>query len=156
MQGQVIGITSSKIASTEYEGMGFAVPSNTATETANSLIKNGYVEGRAKIGIEYHPISAYSSANAILSALNEKGYENANGAMVIQNIKDESDLNGKVKQYDMIVAVNGETLTSVDVLTSVLAKSKPGDTVKLTIARVNGNRIETFDVDCKLIEDKNQ
>ncbi|MBD5082636.1 MAG: trypsin-like serine protease, partial [Clostridiales bacterium] len=38
MQGQVIGINSSKIAATEYEGMGFAIPSNTAIATANSLI----------------------------------------------------------------------------------------------------------------------
>ena len=39
MQGQVIGINSSKIASTDYEGMGFAVPSNTAVDTANSLFR---------------------------------------------------------------------------------------------------------------------
>ncbi|MDE6124908.1 MAG: trypsin-like peptidase domain-containing protein, partial [Eubacterium sp.] len=51
MQGQVIGVNSSKIAATEYEGMGFAVPSDTAIETANSLIRVGYVEGRAKLGI---------------------------------------------------------------------------------------------------------
>ena len=43
MQGQVIGVNSSKIAATEYEGMGFAVPSDTAIETANSLIRVGYV-----------------------------------------------------------------------------------------------------------------
>lgn len=66
MQGQVIGINSSKIASTEYEGMGFAVPSNTAVSTANSLIKSGYVEGRAKLGITYNNISSYSNASAIL------------------------------------------------------------------------------------------
>ena len=72
MQGQVIGINSSKIASTEYEGMGFAVPSNTAVSTANSLIKSGYVEGRAKLGITYNNISSYSNASAILSALSEK------------------------------------------------------------------------------------
>lgn len=155
MQGQVIGINSSKIASTEYEGMGFAVPSNTAVETANSLIKNGYVAGRAKIGIQYNTLSNYNSAQSILNALAQQGYENAAGTMVIQVIDDESDLKNKgIQQYDMIVAVNGNTLTSVDVLTSVLAKSKPGDTVKLTIARIEGNQINTFDVECKLIESK--
>ena len=69
MQGQVIGINSSKIASTEYEGMGFAVPSSTAVDTANSLIKNGYVAGRAKIGVTYNTITSYNNADAILSAL---------------------------------------------------------------------------------------
>ena len=155
MQGQVIGINSSKIASTEYEGMGFAVPSNTAVETANSLIKNGYVAGRAKLGITYAPITNASNANAILNALAEKGYKDANGTMIVNEISPESDLANKdVKQYDMIVAINGETLTSIDILTSTLSDSKPGDTVTLTIARIENNQIKTFDIDCKLIESK--
>ena len=155
MQGQVIGINSSKIASTEYEGMGFAVPSNTAVETANSLIKNGYVSGRAKIGIEYNTLANYNSANAILNALAEKGFKDANGTMVIQTIDSESDLNNQgIKQYDMIVAIDGKTLTSVDIMTSALSKKKPGETVTLTIARIENNSIKTFDISCKLIESK--
>jgi serine protease Do len=155
MQGQVIGINSSKIAATEYEGIGFAVPSNTAIATANSLIKVGYVEGRAKIGINYVSLTKYSNANAILNALEKLGYEDAEGTMVISEISSESDLKNKdVQQYDMIVAINGETMTSTDILTSVLADSKPGDTVKLTIARVENNSIDTFEIDCKLIEAK--
>lgn len=155
MQGQVIGINSSKIASTEYEGMGFAVPSNTAVSTANSLIKSGYVEGRAKLGITYNNISSYSNASAILSALSEKGYKDANGTMVIGEVSLDSDLANKdIKQYDMIVAVNGNTMTDTDVMTSVLSDSKPGDTIKLTIARIENNQIKTFDVECKLVESK--
>lgn len=155
MQGQVIGINSSKIASTEYEGMGFAVPSNTAVSTANSLIKSGYVEGRAKLGITYNNISSYSNASAILSALSEKGYKDANGTMVIGEVSSDSDLANKdIKQYDMIVSVNGTTMTDTDVMTSVLSDSKPGDTIKLTIARIENNQIKTFDVECKLVESK--
>ncbi|MBD8978565.1 MAG: PDZ domain-containing protein [Clostridiales bacterium] len=155
MQGQVIGINSSKIASTEYEGMGFAVPSNTAVSTANSLIKSGYVEGRAKLGITYNNISSYSNASAILSALSEKGYKDANGTMVIGEVSSDSDLANKdIKQYDMIVAVNGNTMTDTDVMTSVLSDSRPGDTIKLTIARIENNQIKTFDVECKLVESK--
>ncbi len=153
MQGQVVGVNSSKIASTEYEGMGFAVPSKTAIATANSLIAEGYVSGRAKIGISYNPLTSYSNSTAVLAALNEKGYKDANGTMVINEIDSNSDLNNSdIKQYDMIVAVNDTTMTSVDVLTSVLSKSSPGDTITLTIARIDGNSISTFDVECKLIE----
>ena len=155
MQGQVIGINSSKIASTEYEGMGFAVPSNTAVSTANSLIKNGYVKGRAKLGISYATFSMLQNGGTqILAALEEKGFKDAQGTMIISEISEDSDLNGKVEKNDMIVAANGETMTSVDVLTSILAKSKPGDTIKLTIARIEGNNIKTFEVTCKLIEAK--
>lgn len=155
MQGQVIGINSSKIASTEYEGMGFAIPSNTAVNTANSLIQNGYVAGRAKLGITYVPISNVTNAQQVISALSEKGFKDAEGAMVVNEISSDSDLANKdVKQYDMIVAVNGDVLTSTDVMTSVLSKSSPGDTVKLTIARIENNNIKTFEVECKLIESK--
>ena len=155
MQGQVIGINSSKIASTEYEGMGFAVPSNTAVETANSLIKNGYVAGRAKLGITYNTLANYNSAQAILNALSKEGFKDAQGTMVIQEISSESDLkNQDLKQYDMIVAIDGETLTSVDVMTSALSKKKPGDTVTLSIARIQNNSLKTFEVKCKLIESK--
>ena len=155
MQGQVIGINSSKIAATEYEGMGFAVPSSTAVSTANSLIKVGYVEGRAKLGITYNQITNFNNASAVVSALGEKGFKDCQGAMVIDSVDDSSDLKDKdIKQYDMIVAVNGKTMTSTDVMTSILADSKPGDKIKLTIARIENNEIKTFEVECKLIESK--
>ena len=155
MSGQVIGINSSKIASTDYEGMGFAVPSNTAVKTANSLIKNGYVAGRAKLGITYNTITNASNASAILAALEQKGYKDAEGTMIIGEVDSESDLANKdVKQYDMIVAINGKTMTSTDVLTNILSKSSPGDTVTLTIARIENNNLKIFDVKCKLIESK--
>lgn len=155
MHGQVIGVNSSKIAATEYEGMGFAVPSSTAVATANSLIKVGYVEGRAKLGITYNPITNFNNANAVIQALAQKGFKDCQGAMVIDSVDESSDLANKdIKQYDMVVAVNGKTMTSADVMTSILADSKPGDTVKLTIARIENNDIKTFDVDCKLIESK--
>lgn len=155
MQGQVIGINSSKIAATEYEGMGFAVPSNTAVQTANAIIKDGYVAGRAKLGIKYNTLQNFNNADAILSALEKKGFKDAQGTMVIQSIDDDSDLKSKkIQQYDMIVAVNGKTLTSTDVMTSLLSESKAGDTITLTIARVESNNIKTFEVKCKLIESK--
>lgn len=155
MSGQVIGINSSKIASTDYEGMGFAVPSNTAVKTANSLIKNGYVAGRAKLGITYNTITNASNASAILAALEQKGFKDAEGTMIIGEVDSESDLANKdVRQYDMIVAINGKTMTSTDVLTNILSKSSPGDTVTLTIARIENNNLKIFDVKCKLIESK--
>lgn len=153
MQGQVIGVNSSKIASTEYEGMGFAVPSNTAVEVANSLIENGYVAGRAKLGITYTALTSYSNSSAILSALEELGFEDAEGTMVISEVSEDSDLYDKdIQQYDMIVAVNGETMTSTDIMTSLLADSSPGDTVTLTIARISNGSIDTFEIECTLVE----
>lgn len=155
MSGQVIGVNSSKIAATDYEGMGFAIPINTAIATANSIIRVGYVEGRAQLGITYKTISSYSNANSIVNALGQLGFENAVGTMVINSVNEDSDLANKdIQQYDMIVAINGDTLTSTDVMISALASSKPGETVKLTIARIKNNQIDTFEIDCTLIEAK--
>ncbi len=153
MQGQVVGINSARIASTDYENIGFAVPSNTAVNTANSLINVGYVTGRAKIGITYTNIENYSNADSILSALEKQGYKDAEGAMVINEVNSDSDLANKdVRQYDIIIAVDGKTLTDTDIMTSALAEKSPGDTITLTFARVENNSIDIFDIECKLIE----
>ena len=75
--------------------------------------------------------------------------------MVINEVSADSDLADKnVRQYDMIVAVNGTTLTDTDIMTSTFSDCSPGDTIKLTIARIENNKINTFDVDCTLIESK--
>ena len=92
----------------------------------------------------------------IIQRFEDKGFKNAKGTMIVREIDSESDLNNKIQTNDMIVAINGKTLTDTDVLTSVLSKSSPGDTVKLTVARINNNKIETFEVKCKLIETKKQ
>lgn len=155
MQGQVIGINSSKIAATDYEGIGFAIPSNTAIDNANSIIKNGYVAGRAQIGIKYAPVSQFSNANAIISELEKEGYKDAEGAIVVSSVNEDSDLASKdVKQYDIIVSIDDKVLTSTDILTSTLADKKPGDTVELTLARAENNKLKIFKVSCKLGESK--
>ena len=56
--GQVIGLNSSKITSTEYEGMGFSVPSNTMLKIYNELMENGYVTNRPMLGISYYTVSS--------------------------------------------------------------------------------------------------
>ncbi|MCC8023464.1 MAG: trypsin-like peptidase domain-containing protein [Clostridiales bacterium] len=149
--GQVVGINSSKIASSEYEGMGFAVPSNTVQNIVNSLIANGYVEGRAQIGIQYTPISSYQQyAQLIQAGVPE-------GAVVIVSINEDSALRStEVKQYDIITSMDGQELTDSDMVTSLLSEMSPGDNVELGIARVgDNNEISTFTVTITLQEATN-
>ena len=56
--GQIVGINSSKIADTDYEGMGFAVPMSIALPVAQSLMQYKYVPNRPKLGIEYASVSS--------------------------------------------------------------------------------------------------
>lgn len=150
-RGQVIGINSMKIVSTDYEGMGFAVPSKIFQEIFNQLVKNGYVPNRPKLGIKYLPASAYQNLSIVVQLKDLPA-----GTIVIEEISPDSDLyNSKVQVKDLIIAVNGKDLTNTDVLPNLIEQSKVGDKLTLTIVRVNKNySLDRFDVTVTLKEDK--
>lgn len=148
--GQVIGINSSKIASEDYEGMGFAVPSATVKEIVDELIKNGVVTNRPVLGVNV-ALSSQSQVYSIIVKVNNL----PTGSVIIDTIMNGSDLKNKgVKEGDMIIKVNGEDMETQDVLLDAIEKSKVGDTITLTICRVDSEyNISTFDVDVKLVDD---
>ena len=151
--GQLIGINSMKIASTEYEGMGFAVPSDVVAEVFNSIIANGYVAGRAKLGISYQTPSNYSQTYAMYVQM--KGLPS--GTIVIADIGSDSDLANKdVKVGDMIVAVNGTNMTNSGMLADMIEDMSVGDTLRLKIVRVNTDDWSQteFEVTVTLVEDR--
>jgi serine protease Do len=78
------------------------------------------------------------------------------GTLIIDEIDSESSLSGKgVRQYDMIIAVNGKELTSADILLELIDDGKVGDKLTLTIARINKDySVSKFDVEVSLVEDK--
>lgn len=148
--GQVVGINSSKIASTEYEGMGFAVPSKTVKEIVDELIAHGKVTNRPVLGITYYP-ATYSQTHSIIV----KTHKLPSNSIVIEEIMIGSDLANKgVKSGDMIIAVNGQNMDNDDVLLDLIEDGNVGDELTLTICRVDSNyNISTFDVTVKLVED---
>jgi len=149
--GQVIGINSQKIAATDYEGMGFAIPISDAMPIINNLIDFGYVPDRPKLGITYYSLSA-SAQYSMIAQINGLPA----GTLIIDEIDPESSLAGsEIQQYDMIIAVNGKKLTSADVLLELIDSGKVGDKLTLTIARINRDySVSTFDVEASLVEDK--
>lgn len=149
--GQVIGINSQKIAAANYEGMGFAIPISDAMPIINNLIDYGYVPNRPKLGITYYSLSA-SAQYSMIAQINGLPA----GTLIIDEIDDQSSLAGtQVQQYDMIIAVNGNKLTSADILLELIDDGKVGDKLTLTIARINRDySVSTFDVDVTLVEDK--
>ncbi len=149
--GQVVGINSQKIASSSYEGMGFAIPITDAKEIIDDLIEFGYVPDRAKLGITYYPVSA-STQYYMIAQL--KGLPA--GTLIINEIGSDSSLaDTQVQKYDMIIAVNGKDLDTADALLELIDKGKVGDKLTLTICRVNSNyTTDEFDVEVTLVEDK--
>lgn len=156
-KGQVIGINSSKISATDYEGIGFAIPVSVARPVVESLIKYGYVPNRPKLGISYASVSNYWRYSAIVQS---KGLPA--GSVIIAEISDDSSFKGtEVAVGDMITSVNGKKLTKSDILLDVIEKSKVGDEIKLGICRIERSgsvggsyKINQFDVTVKLVEDK--
>ncbi len=150
--GQVIGLNSSKISSTDYEGMGFSVPSNTVLKIYNDIIKHGYVSDRPMLGITYFAVSSdYTYAN--IAWKNNLPY----GSVAIASINSNSDLAGKdVKVGDIIIAVNGQSLDNTDVLLKAIENGKVDETLTLTIYRLNSSGASgtSFDIKVKLVEDR--
>ena len=119
--GQVVGITTSKIVSETYEGMGFAIPSQTVKSIVDTLVKNGYVEGRVKIGISGIAVTSDQASNY-----------NIPQGIYVQSIVSGGPCDGtSLKEGDIITEVDGETITSFADVYAILETHKPGDKIKV-------------------------
>ena len=151
--GQIIGINSSKIASTEYEGMGFAIPITSAKPIIDDIIANGYVTNRPKLGISYAPATSYQQYAMVVQI---KGLPS--GSLIIAKINSDSAFTGtKAQVGDLIIKVNGEEMKTADVLLDKIENGNVGDKLTLTLCRISENyEISEFDVTVTLIEDNGQ
>lgn len=149
--GQVIGINSSKIVSTGYEGMAFAIPISDAKQIIDDIIANGYVTDRPKLGISYAAAEKYQQYAMVVKLKNLPS-----GSLVIASINSDSSLaNSKAKVGDLITAVDGEKLDTADVLLDKIENGKVGDKLKLELCRINSDySVDTFTVEATLVEDK--
>ena len=141
--GQVVGINSAKIAETDYEGIGFAIPINEALPIIQELMQYGHVTGRAALGIQGYMI------NEAVAAMRRMPV-----GFGIEAVDPSSDLASKNVVAGVITYINDKQVTSYDVLANELAEFKPGDTVKLTIYRSSssGGAGRSFEVNVVLIE----
>lgn len=123
-QGQVVGITSSKIVSTSYEGLGFAIPIDTALPIINDLRENGYVSNRAMLGI----------TGQFLDPMTARYYGMATGYYVA-SVNNPSAKEAGLRKNDVIIKIDDTEIVSTNTLASFLAKKAPGDSATLTVDR---------------------
>jgi serine protease Do len=129
-QGQVIGINSLKISESGVEGLGFAIPSNDFIPIVNQLIKNGKVE-RPYLGVGLADLSEVPQ-----TYLAELPNNVQNGAMITQVQQQSAAASSGLKQGDVIVSMNGTSISSsTDLRKYLYTKVKVGDTVKFGIYR---------------------
>nr|WP_244862344.1 trypsin-like peptidase domain-containing protein [Streptococcus thoraltensis] len=144
IEGQVIGINSSKISSTSkagesVEGMGFAIPSNDVLKIINQLEKNGQVT-RPALGISMANLSDLST-----SAISElKIPESVTGGIVVASVQDNMPASGKLQRYDVITKIDDKEVTSTSDLQSILYGHEIGDTIKVTYYRGKDKQTTTI------------
>lgn len=148
MYGQVVGINTAKISQTDYEGIGFAIPISTAKPYIDSIIANGYVTGRVKVGISVYPLSDSQA----------KWYNYPSG-LYIEAIDKSSDAYAKgIRTKDIITQINGVKIADADASNvyskfyEAESKFKAGDTITVTVYRTGTGKTAT--VSFKLDEDK--
>jgi len=143
--GQIIGINSAKIVNegytgTSYEGLGFAIPIDSAKPIIDSLIKLGYVPGRPVIGIVGEDVTPYYS----------EFFRRPQG-VYIHGVTEGTDAVGKgIQSGDIVVAINGTRISSMTELNEIKDQFKTGDVVTLTIDRAG----KEYDISITLTESK--
>lgn len=148
-KGQVIGINSAKMSSSytsgeaSVEGLGFAIPINQASEIADDLINNGYVTGKPQLGIICRDID-----ESVASA-----YNLPVGAYVISVSSGGAAEKAGIQQGDVITAIDGTKVSSVEELNVEKNKHKAGDTIKLTVSRQGKKQEISVTLDEKKGED---
>lgn len=126
--GQVVGITSAKMSGNAFgsatvEGMGFAIPINTAKDIVDELIQNGYVSGRPSIGITGQNVE---SADGKVS-----------GVQVYSIDSRAKAASEGLQVGDVITAVDGTPTPDMDKVNELKQDKKAGDKLTLSVYRIS-------------------
>jgi serine protease Do len=125
-QGQVIGVNTVKIAATDVEGIGFAIPINEANEIADSLINYKYVKDRPYLGVMIDQSFTEEYANRIGVPFGLLVYE-------VQPLT--AAYKAGIHNSDIILKFNGKRVTTFKELEEEKNKHKPGDEVIVEVYR---------------------
>ena len=140
IQGQVIGITSSKIASnggTSVEGLGFAIPANDVKNIIKQLEKDGKVT-RPALGI--HMVNLTNLSTTDLQKL--KLPDNVTSGVAVRSVQKNMPANGHLQQYDVITKIDDTKISSTTELQNALYSHSIGDEMTVTYYR-NGKEEKT-------------
>ena len=154
MNGELVGIVVMKISGSNYDGMGFAIPIDAARPIIASLVATGsftgeslVAEGASTIGVYGHgaeggywysdePDSATGATLRSESAREDYHYVAQSGVYVLE--VNGAQANGRLRNGDIILAVNGLCVTTTPELILAVNRYYAGETVTLTVLRDSG------------------
>ena len=128
ISGQLIGIVNAKTSSSSsgvsVEGLGYAIPSNTALRIANAIIEDGYVKDRPTLGVTVTQVT--------------EGMQGFEPGLYVTEIQEDSPASkAGLQTYDRIIRFNGVDIESYTTLSAELNDLSVGDTVDITVIRNN-------------------
>lgn len=124
--GHLIGMVVAKSSGSDVEGLGFAIPADTVSKVAKSLIEHGYVADRPVAGITI--VDLTDANDAMQYGVDLTG-------VYIKDVTGKSAKKAGLKSGDLVYFINGVKVTSSAVLLKEIQKHEVGDTVTFTIVR---------------------
>lgn len=138
LNGNVIGINAAKNASTEVEGMGFAIPISSAKDILDNLMTK---QTRIAVGEDAQGYLGIRVTN--IDAATSKAYGMPIGVYVYQIMPEGAAANSDLKEKDIITKFDGQSITTAEELTDMLTYYEKGSQVTLTVQTLtNGAYVE--------------
>jgi serine protease Do len=131
MAGEVVGITSAKIADVGVEGVGYAISTNEAMPIIDDLISSGYVV-RPWLGVGMYSVDTWAAFRYRLAV--------DQGVLVTEVVSGSPGSGAGLRAGDVIVRFNGENVTTVAELTNTILKTSIGQEVEVVFWRGNNQR----------------
>ena len=134
MSGEVIGVNTAIFTqSAGYQGIGFAMPSNTVVSVYNDLVSPSHKVTRGSIGIQFRPN---------LSGAVNRVYGFKTGVLVQEVQPGGPAEKGGLKPGDIITTIDGRPIKDGDDLVNEIASRKPGSALRLGFIR-DGKQSDT-------------
>ena len=137
--GNLIGIVCAKSSGTDSEGLGFAIPGDTAQTIATALIADGVYRPEGSPGsgdgqeTANKAVLGISAAYLDAATAQQYGYRSA-GVYVIE-ISQQSTYQAGLRVGDRIISIDGTVVEDLETVTGYLADKNPGDKVELLVER---------------------
>ena len=143
MYGQVIGLSVGGMAHSAYEGIGFAIEINDVIPIAEELMKNGFIKGRARVGVAYIPMTTELAAEYGVPV-----------GICVAEIDETCDVAKKdIQIYDIITHIDGMHIYDAETIEKAMENKYAGQTVTLTVYRKTITEVETtFEVEIVLAQ----
>ncbi len=135
-KGELIGIVNAKSSDERSEGLGFAIPVNTAAEVSEQLVESGYVQGRPALGVS--AVTVADEADAF-----ELGVSKA-GVYIIEVNNGSAAEDAGIMIGDRIISVDGDEVLTSSELATLISEKAVGDSVEVILEREG--RVEAFSV----------